>query len=265
MSTELLEWRSDSGLIVNCNFLFRTFVASIIFTVVVVVVAVVVVVVVVVGRVRIGCCIPIIGNFLCICISSIRTISAFGMSIPNGTPHCFGLGLDSGHGVHDEYGTVEDGDGAVDFHGEVYVAGRVDQINLHFPRHTKQLPIPLNTATTTNIGHHPPKTDGSTLNRNPPLPLRRQIIRHGVPVVHAAGAPHQARQGEHAFRDGGLAGVDVGEDTDVAEGEEAGVRWMVLVLGVLKVCFAGVLGVGGCSSSSSIVAAVVLLLGGKCS
>jgi len=43
MSTELLEWRSDSGLIVNCNFLFRTFVASIIFTVVVVVVAVVVV------------------------------------------------------------------------------------------------------------------------------------------------------------------------------------------------------------------------------
>jgi len=48
MSTELLEWRSDSGLIVNCNFLFRTFVASIIFTVVVVVVAVVVVVVVVV-------------------------------------------------------------------------------------------------------------------------------------------------------------------------------------------------------------------------
>ena len=61
----------------------------------------------------------------------------------------------------------------------------------------------------------PRKGNGRRLNGNSPFPFGGQIVRDRVPVIDTARFSHYPRQGQHSFRDSGLAGIDVGKHTDI--------------------------------------------------
>ncbi len=125
-----------------------------------------------------------------------------GHAVPVGLPpHRLALRLDAGHGVQDHHRAVQDTQGALHLVGEVDVARSVDQVD----------PPAL-----------PGAADGGREDGDAPLAFLGVEVGDGGALVHLAAAVDGAGGVQDPLRDGGLAGVDVGEDAqvaDVGEGE----------------------------------------------
>jgi len=106
------------------------------------------------------------------------------------------LGLHAGHGVERDHAAVEHAQAALDLGGEVDVAGRVDQVDLvALPR----------------VGGRR-RGDGDAL-----LAFLRLRVHRSRAVVHLARLVDDAGVEQDALGHGRLAGVDVGDDADVAQ------------------------------------------------
>jgi hypothetical protein len=110
-------------------------------------------------------------------------------------PHRLGLGLDPADRAEHGDRAVEDAQRALDLDGEVDVAGRVDDVD----------PVIAPVAGGGGGG------DGDAA-----LPLLLHPVHGGGAFVHFADAVDPTRIKEDALGQGGLAGVDVGHDPDVA-------------------------------------------------
>ncbi len=116
-------------------------------------------------------------------------------------PHRLALRLDPGDGVEHGDRPVEDAQGALDLVGEVDVPGGVDEVDA--------VAVP-GTA------------DGGGEDGDAAVAFLRVEVGDGGAVVHLAPLVGGARRIQDPLGDGGLAGVDVGEDAEVADGGEVG-------------------------------------------
>ena len=115
------------------------------------------------------------------------------------TPHGFGLRLHAGHGAEHHHGAVEHAARTFDFSGEVHVSRGVDQIDIK----------------TTPLREHRSCGDGDAafLLFLHPVGRRRAIV-YFTDFMLFTGVI------EDAFRNGGLARIDVGNDTEIARLDE---------------------------------------------
>ena len=132
----------------------------------------------------------------------------------DGPPHGLGLRLDAGDGVYDQHGPVEDGDAAVDLHGKVYVTWGVDEVD-------GDVAATAAAAAAARIVPAPVEADGGALDCDPPLPLGRKVVRDGAARVDRPRPPHDAGQGQHPLRHGGLSRIDVRQHAHVAKAGKA--------------------------------------------
>jgi hypothetical protein len=117
------------------------------------------------------------------------------------TPHGLGLGLDAGDRVEHRDRAVEHAQRALDLDGEVDVAGRVDDVDAVVV---------------------PDAGGGGGGDRDAALLLLDHVVHGGGALVDLTDLVALAGVVEDALGRGGLAGVDVGHDPDVAgalEGE----------------------------------------------
>ena len=111
-------------------------------------------------------------------------------------PDGFRLHLDAADGAEDADAAVEDAQRALDLGGEIDVAGRVDEVDARV--------APLN-------------GDGSTVDGDALGPFERVEVGGGVAVVHVADLVLGAAEVQNPLRRGGLAGVHVSDDADIAQ------------------------------------------------
>ena len=111
-------------------------------------------------------------------------------------PDGLGLGLDAGDGAEHADAAVEDAEAALDLGREVDVAGRVDDVDL----------------SATPLGPRRGRRD-----RDAALALLGHVVGRGRAVVDVADPVDTAREVEDPLGRGRLAGVDVGDDPDVAD------------------------------------------------
>ena len=116
-------------------------------------------------------------------------------------PDGLGLGLHAAHRVKDADGAVQHPKRAFHLDGEVHVARGVDDID--------DATLPL------AGGHRRSDGDAALLLLGHPVHDRGAVV-HLAHLVGAAGVI------EDALRQGGLPGVDVGNDADIADGCEPG-------------------------------------------
>ena len=110
-------------------------------------------------------------------------------------PDGFALGLDAFAGAEHHDAAIEHAQAALDFGREIDVARRVDQIDDDvLPR----------------------KLHARRVDRDAALGLFGIVVGRGGAPVDLAGAMLRAAGKEHPLGDGRLAGVDVGNDADVA-------------------------------------------------
>jgi len=110
-------------------------------------------------------------------------------------PHRLGLGLDAAHGAEHGDRAVEDAQRALDLDGEVHVAGGVDDVDAVVA---------------------PVAGGGGGGDRDAALPFLLHPVHRGGAFVHLAHAVDAAGIKEDALGQGGLAGVDMRHDSDVA-------------------------------------------------
>ena len=111
-------------------------------------------------------------------------------------PDGFGLGLDALLGVEDDDSAVEHAQAAFNLGGEIDVAGGVDQVDAAVA---------------------PVEGDGGGVDRDAALLLLDVEVGDGGAVVDVAHLVDRAAVVEHALGGGGLAGVDVRGDADIAD------------------------------------------------
>ena len=116
-------------------------------------------------------------------------------------PHRHGLRLDTGDTVEHRHGAVEDAQRALDLGGEVHVAGRVDDVDL----------VVL-----------PPAGRRGGRDGDAALLLLLHPVHRGATLVDLTDLVGDAGVEEDALGGGGLAGVDVRHDADVADLVEVG-------------------------------------------
>src|SRR5690606_2186764 len=117
-------------------------------------------------------------------------------------PDGFGLGLHATHGAVHHAGAVEHAHGALHLDGEVHVTGGVDDVEAVLGvGQVHALP---------EAGH------GRGRDGDAALLLLLHPVGGGGAVVHLAQLVVHTRVEQDALGGGGLAGVDVGGDTDVA-------------------------------------------------
>ena len=116
-------------------------------------------------------------------------------------PYGFGLGLDPAHRVEDPDGPVQHPQGPLHLDGEIHVARGIDDID--------DAALPLAGS------HRRGNGDAPFLLFGHPVHDRGAV----VDFAHLVGA---AGIIEDALRQGGLAGVDVGNDAEIANGLEPG-------------------------------------------
>jgi len=122
------------------------------------------------------------------------------------SPDGFGLGFDAFLAVEDGDGAVEDAQGALDFDGEVDVTGGVDEVDVVY----------LAVA-------RPEAARGGGLNGDAAFLFLLHGVHDGGAFVDLTHLVDLAGVEEDALGDGGLAGVNVGGDADIADfGEVAG-------------------------------------------
>ena len=104
------------------------------------------------------------------------------------------LGLHPAYGAEDDDGPVEDPEAPLDLNGEIDMTRRVDDVDLMvFP----------------GAGGHR-RGDG-----DPPLLFLRHPVHHGLAVVDLAHLVGFPRVEENPLRHRRLAGIDVGDDSDI--------------------------------------------------
>ena len=119
-------------------------------------------------------------------------------------PNGLGLGLNTGNSVKDSYSAVQNAQGALDLRGEVDVARGVDDLNL----------VGLAVLGTGGVA---PKAGGSSRrNGNAALLLLNHPVHGSCTLVNLTDLVGLAGVVEDALGRGGLAGIDVCHDTDVA-------------------------------------------------
>ena len=114
-------------------------------------------------------------------------------------PHGLGLRLHARHGVEHGDGAVEDAEGPLDLDREIDVAGRVDDVD----------PVAL-----------PLARGGRRRDRDPALALLDHPVHLRGPFVHLADLVGLPGVVEDPLGRGGLPGVDVRHDADVARASE---------------------------------------------
>lgn len=135
-------------------------------------------------------------------------------SVPVGlAPDRLALRFDSRDGVEQCDGTVEYPQRALHLVGEIDVARGVDQVD--------RVPVPV-------------AADGRGEDRDPTIAFLRVEVGDGRAVVDLTALVSGAGEIQNPFGDGGLAGIDMGEDADIAQ---AGQRAVLLT--VVKVCTHG--------------------------
>ena len=110
-------------------------------------------------------------------------------------PDGFGLGLDTGDGIEDDNAAIKHAQPALDFSGEVDVAGRIDDVD--------EMVVPLGAG-------------GGGGDGDAALALLLHPVHRGGAFVDLADLVGDARVVEDALGHGGLAGIDVSDDADVA-------------------------------------------------
>jgi hypothetical protein len=109
-------------------------------------------------------------------------------------PDRLGLRLHAGDAVEDDHCAVEDAQAPLDFHREVHVPGRIDDVD-------------------SMIG--PEAGRGGRRDRDPPLLLLGHPVHRGGAFVDLAELVDLLRVEEDPLGDGRLAGVDMRDDPDV--------------------------------------------------
>ncbi|KDN82459.1 hypothetical protein KCH_57970 [Kitasatospora cheerisanensis KCTC 2395] len=118
-------------------------------------------------------------------------------AVPVGlAPHRFALRLDARDGVEHRHRAVQHAQRPFHLVGEVHVARRVDQVQ----------PVP-----------RPVATDRSSKDGDAAVALLRIEVGDGGAVVHLAAPVGLTGQEQDALGDGGLPGIHVGEDAEVAD------------------------------------------------
>ncbi|GAA3097734.1 hypothetical protein GCM10017687_05760 [Streptomyces echinatus] len=121
-------------------------------------------------------------------------------AVPVGLPpHRLALRFDPGDGVEHGDRPVQDAQGALDLVGEVDMAGGVDEVDAMAV---------------------PGAADRGGEDGDATVAFLRVEVGDGGAVVHLAPLVGGARRVQDPLGDGGLAGVDVGEDAEVADGGE---------------------------------------------
>ena len=119
-------------------------------------------------------------------------------------PHGLGLGLHAGNGVEHGNSTVENAQRTLDLGREVHVAGGVDDLEAVL------LAIGL------TAGVLPKAGGGCSGDGHAALLLLDHPVHGGSALVNLADLVRLARVVQDALGRGGLAGIDVGHDADVA-------------------------------------------------
>src|SRR5438067_4064908 len=114
------------------------------------------------------------------------------------TPNSFGLRLDTGNTVEHSDCAVEHAETSLNFHGEIHVARRVDNIDAMVD------PVPL-----------PETSSGGGGDRYAALLFLLHPVHGRRALVHLADFVRDARVIKDTFRGGGLTGIDVGHDVDI--------------------------------------------------
>jgi len=110
------------------------------------------------------------------------------------------LRLDAGHAVEDDDSAVQHAQAALDLNGEVHVPGRIDDVNSMLVPEARR---------------------SSRGDRDPALLLLRHPVHRRSTLMHLADLVDLLGVKEDALGDRGLAGVDMGNDADVARTREA--------------------------------------------
>ena len=116
-------------------------------------------------------------------------------------PHGLGLGLHTLLAVEDRDGAVEHAQAPLDLHREVHVAGGVDNVDLVVV---------------------PEAGGGGGGDGDPALGLLLHPVHRGGAVVGLTDLVVDAGVEQDALGDGGLAGIDVGHNADIADLGEVG-------------------------------------------
>ena len=111
-------------------------------------------------------------------------------------PDRLALGFDPFAGTEHHHRPVEHAEAALHLGREIDVAGRVDQVDGHV--------LPL-------------ERHGRGIDRDPPLLLLGIEVGDRGAAIHLAEPVARLREKEHPLRQRGLAGVDVGDNADVAD------------------------------------------------
>jgi hypothetical protein len=147
-----------------------------------------------------------------------RHAIAIGLS-----PHGLRLGLHAVAGVEHRHRAVEHSEGALHFDGEVDVSGRVDEVEL------------VALALVRSGQRRPERRRRRGGDGDAALLLLGEEVERGGAVVHLAGAMDAAGEEEDAFGHGGLAGVDMSHDAEVAgEGERKGASHLRLRVSIRR-------------------------------
>ncbi len=115
-------------------------------------------------------------------------------------PDGFALRLDPLNGREHDDGTVQHAQRSLDLGREVDVSGRVDDID----------------RDRLAVGIFPAAGDRRRHDRDSPLSLLGEVVGRGVTLVDVPHAVDRAGVVQDSFGRGRLAGVDVGDDADVA-------------------------------------------------
>ena len=135
-----------------------------------------------------------------------------GNVVPVGlSPDGLGLRLDAFLSVEDGHRTVEHSQRPFDFDGEVDVAGGVDQVDLVF-----------------RVVEGPRAGGGRRLDRDATFLFLLEEVHGCRAFMHFADLVIHAGVEQDPLRDGGLTGIDVGADADIADAVEVdGHRWFL--------------------------------------
>src|ERR1044071_2448091 len=110
-------------------------------------------------------------------------------------PHGFRLWFYAMHGVKHGDSAVKDAEGSLDLSGKVHVAGRINNVDADVA---------------------PCAGGGGGSNRDTALLLLLHPVHGGGAFMHFANAVRDARIKQDTFSRSGLAGINVGHDSDVA-------------------------------------------------
>ena len=132
-------------------------------------------------------------------------------------PDGFGLRLHAGHAAEHRHRAVEHAHGALDFGGEIHVAGSVNDVDAMGDAEKRLVQPGLARL---GLLLRPVARHGGGGDRDAAFALLLHPVGHRVAVVHVADLVDEAGVKEDALGRGGLARVNVRRDADVTRAFE---------------------------------------------